>query len=191
MEFDIDLEERRKEAAQNIAKRQASAASIAELKAKQAAEYPVAIANQEAAIAEHRKAHASLMAAAERLRRANLACERISLIDGQRILALEGELAADATPEIGVFIAWCREDMTATRAKLDVRHNRHKHFVTGEITLTVAFSNEDSVSARLAGLTAAMERAELLKLEPDQGRMEKRLAEIRKTIPAVQAAKSV
>ena len=190
MDFDIDLEERRKEAAAVIAKRKALAANIAELKAKREAERPKVIANQEAAINERQKALASLKAADDHLLAAGLARDRL-FIDGQRIEWLECGLAAEAAPEIDVFITWCRDDVTATRAALDVRHNRKKHFVTGEITFTVAFSNEDSVSARIAALGAAIERAELLKLEPDQGRMDKRLAEIRKSIPSIQSAKAV
>ena len=191
MEFDIDLEERRKKAAQNIAKRQALAASIAELKAKQAVDRSKALAIRDAALEADLKAYDSWRAAVEQLRIANVALDIINGADNQRIGLFLGELIDGASPEIDVFIAWCREDVTATRAKLDIRRDRKKHFVTGEVTFPVAFTNEDSVAARLTALAAAMEQAELLKLEPDQGRIEKRLADIRKTIPAVQAAQSV
>lgn len=97
---------------------------------------------------------------------------------------LEAQLAQSASPAIAEFVVWCRDEMANARKAFRGNSWTERNPITG-VAVAKAQNNGASINARVAGLFAAIERANELALIPDQSGVPAALEKLRAELPEV------
>jgi len=173
--------------AKTIAERRARVDRIKALDAKSEIEWPQGQRAIAAAALKVREAERRLREANDELAAANAAASNAS---HSHTTARQGEEAAlIAGADIATIDAWKREllaefDAMQRPGAIVYGESVDRHPVTRK-EIRRGFSNVASVRARMAAVRAALEAADLLKLEPDQRRLPAIIAEALASLPKV------
>ena len=172
-------------AERRLAERKQIAAKLAELDARDAADYPRRTKAVDDAVAAAKAAEVAWRLAQDKARAASAAASDASHGYVLRRASLEQELRGSADNEaIDGFVRDMRAGEEEARREHVGGYVQLVHKETGERILR-GFTNKHDVARRIAAIRAAIEEAERLRLSPDQRRVHVRLAELRAALPAI------